>query len=203
MNPLTDKISTIVINDKPTPVIQPGGKLARSTNWRLTEEAFLRYKSHIEEAIRNWPNETKFDIPAGMSVNTFEHRLRDAMQALKLYGYDLELQKKLADLRTELVVSMDVSGEAVWIRQKGKKGRPVSLISSRNERRSPSVAAKVVHPSPDEATLRAFLQLSSTGHRTEPVHFKGRIDQALQDTLVNAFDTAFVYDDSDDVTIML
>ena len=203
MNPLTDKQSTLIIHGKPVTVIQPGGKIARSTNWRLNEDAFRRYESHIQTAVDAWPNETKFDIPPGVSVNTFEHRLRDAMQALKLYGYNEALQTKLASLRTELVVSMDPDGKAVWIRERGKRGRPVSLLSTEN-RRHPMVASNpTVQPPPDEAVLRAYLTLSAAGQRTEPVRFKGRIDQTLQDILVSQFDTAFVYDDTQDVTIML
>ena len=202
MNPLTDKQSTLIVNGQPTIVIQPGGKIARSTNWRLNESAFRRYEHHIRSAIDAWPKETKFEIPAGVSVNTFEHRLRDAMQALKMYGYDEELQKKLASLRTELVVSMDPDGKAVWIRERGKRGRPISLISRQNEKRV-AIAPIPVQPSPDEAVLRAYLTLSSSGNRTDPVHFKGRIDQALQDLLMSQYDTAFVYDDAQDITIML
>ena len=202
MNPLTDKQSTLIVNGQPTIVIQPGGKIARSTNWRLNEAAFRRYEHHIRSAIDAWPKETKFEIPAGVSVNTFEHRLRDAMQALKMYGYDEELQKKLASLRTELVVSMDPDGKAVWIRERGKRGRPISLISRQNEKRV-AIAPIPVQPSPDEAVLRAYLTLSSSGNRTDPVHFKGHIDQALQDLLMSQYDTAFVYDDAQDITIML
>lgn len=202
MNPLTDLSTKIQRADGTiVEIIQPGAKVQGSKHWRLTEAAYRRYETHIRAAIAAWPNEIKFDVPPGMSPNTFEHRFRDAMQAIKLYGYDADVQQALRNIRTELVVSMDPSGTACWIRARKTAGRPVAMFKS--EGRSHPLQNTTVLPTPTEEVLRAFLTLGVSGHRVDPVQFKGRIDQALIDTLQQQFDTAFAYDKASDVTTMI
>lgn len=202
MNPLTD-LSTKVLRPDGSivEVIQPGARLVRSKNWRLNEDAYRRYEAHIREAIKVWPTETKFAIPNGMSPNTFEHRLRDALQAIKLFGYDADVQVALANIREELVVSMDPAGDAVWIRARGSRGRPVQLQTQPNDR--PGFIGAVILPSPDEETVRAYCVLGKVGHRTEPVQFKGRLTATLVDILLTQYDVAFAYDEAADVTTMI
>lgn len=183
-------------------IIRPGA-LTRSKNWRLTEEAYRRYEHCIRTAIQNWPNETAFDVPPESSPNTFEHRLRDALQAIKLYGYDADVQSAIGAIRTELVVSMDPSGSKVWIRAKGQRGRPVNIHKSESHQRLAQVGVGAVLPEATEAVLRSFLELAKSGHRTEPVQFRGQIDPVITTALSTIYDTAFVYDTQRDVTTML
>lgn len=202
MNPQTDLSTQVRLSSGHiVEVIQPGGRLVRSKNWRLNETAFRNYEAHIRLAIDEWPRETPFVIPNGMSPNTFEHRLRDALQALKLFGYDAQLQQKLLAIREELMVSMDQEGKQVWIRAKGKQGRPVQIHKGEHQR--PGMTYSAVHPNPDAETLQALCVLASKGVRTEPVRFKGKITGELQAALELQFDTAFVYDEQADVTTML
>ena len=200
-NPLTDLVSTVVRDGRTITVIQPGGRIARSKNWRLNEDAFRRYESHLREAIDAWPRETKFAVPAGMSPNTFEHRLRDALQALKLFGYEPGLQTQLAAIREELTVSQDTSGTSVWIRARQRAGRPIQMHTMENER--PNASFGLIHPNPTEQVLKAYCILGAAGHRSEPIQFRGRIDAALIDTFQQQYDTAFAYDEATDVTTMI
>lgn len=203
MNPLTDLSTKIVRPDGSTvEIIQPGARMVASKNWRLTEEAYRRYESHIREAIKNFPKETKFDVPAGMSPNTFVHRLRDALQAVIMFGYDVDVQLSLRDIRAELTVCMDPAGTGVWIREKGRPGRPVKVqLGQPNER--PGYINTAIYPNPTEDVLHAFCILGSSGHRQSPVQFKGRISEDLQSAMVAKYDTAFAYDEVADVTTMI
>lgn len=203
MDPTTDLSTQVKLaNGHIVTVIQPGGRIPKSRNWRLNEAAYRAYASHITEAVNAWPVETKFDIPSGMSPNTFEHRLRDALQAVKAFGYDPVIQTRLAEIRDELVVSMDPAGTAVWIRAKGKAGRPVQLKSSRQTHGVVS-AVESIQPNPDRDTLHAWCTLIQKKVRSEPVQFRGKVDQTLVEALQINFDVAFTYDETQDVTILL
>lgn len=200
MDPLTDSSE---FTPDGVQIIRPGALTRGSKNWRLTEEAYRRYEHCIRTAIQNWPNETAFEIPDGVSPNTFEHRLRDALQAIKLYPYDPDVQSALATIRTELVVSMDPDGKKIWIRAKGTRGRPVQIHKAESHQRLTQASIGLVLPPATEAAILAFLQLSASGHRTEPVTFKGRVDPQLKQLILTTYDTAFVYDEVRDVTTML
>lgn len=203
MNPLTDLTSKLQLPDGSfVEVVQPGARVHVSKNWRLTEAAYRRYESHIREAIKHFPKETRFDVPSGMSPNTFVHRLRDALQAVIMFGYDIDVQLSLKDIRAELTVCMDQAGTGVWIRAKGKPGRPVKMqLGTANER--PGYIGATILPSPSEEVLRAFCILAATGNRHEPVQFKGPISAELQEEMTRSFDTAFAYDNVADVTTMI
>ena len=203
MNPLTD-LSTKILRSDGTiiEVVQPGARVIASKNWRLNEGAYRRYESFLREAIKNWPKETKFDVPAGMSPNTFVHRLRDALQAVILFGYDVDVQLELRDIRAELTVCMDPAGTGVWIREKGKPGRPVKMQLGQHQERIGHINA-TIHPAPTADVLRAFCILGASGHRHDPVQFKGPIDQSVQDEMMKYYDTAFAYDPTADITTMI
>jgi hypothetical protein len=202
MNPLTD-LSTKVLRPDGSivEVVRPGARLVPSKNWRLTEEAYRRYESHIREALRAWPQESKFNIPAGMSPNTFCHRLRDALQAVKLFGYDADVVEQLTS-RPELCVSMDPAGTAVWIRARGQQGAPIKMHKGQSDSH-PARHAPIVHPNLDADTLEAFCILLGKGIRSEPVQCKGQIPENIQLSLTSRFDIAFAYDENLDITTMI
>lgn len=204
MNPQTDLSTQVRLADgRIINVVQPGGKIAKSKNWRLTEEAFRRYESLIREAIAAWPNETCFDIPNGSSPNTFSHRLRDALQALKMYGYDPELQQSLANIREELVVAMDADGSKVWIRAKGKQGRPINIHSSSHERPTMAVVQSTVLPNPVPDVLRAYVVLLVNRAGAEAYQFRGKIADDTISLIQKEHDVAFAYDEAADVTTVI
>lgn len=203
MDPLTDRTTEIVVDGRTIKVHQPGALATGATrNWRLTEEAYRRYEQHIREGIRNWPNETKFAVPSGMSPNTFEHRFRDALQALREFKYDADVALALAALPGNPAVSMDPDGKHVWFRERSKRGRPISLSPSSHERPG-TILRPTIYGTPTLAALRAFQTLISEGHLVAPLSFRGVIDEAVQSAIVADYDTAFVYDAATDITQML
>lgn len=188
--------------------MKQAGYVRGSRNERLNEAAYRRYESHIREGIRNWNSvpsrETQFAVPSGMSPNTFAHGLRDALQSIKLFSYDPEVQSALAAIREEIVIALAPAGDAVWFRAKGKQGRPVQVHFGTTHNR-PSIASltNIIHPNPDEETLRAFCVLGAKGLRAEGVQFKGRVMSETIAKFELEFDTAFAYDEASDVTTML
>ena len=204
MNPETDTVTQVRLAEgRIVTVIQPGARMRGSRNARLSEDSFRAYESHIREAITAWPKETCFAVPVGMSPNTFEHRLRAAIQALIVFGYEPELQKQLATIRGEIVVSQDNEGKNVWIREKAARGRPVQMHRGEVGVRQLPPIAQTILPNPTEEVLRAYLVLAAAGQRTDPIQFRGKIAETLVTTLQNEFDTAFVYDEVSDLTTML
>jgi hypothetical protein len=200
MNP-TDLSQQITLpSGRVITAITPGGALLRSRNARLNEAAFRRFERHIALGIANWPKETAFAIPSGLSPNTFEHRFRDALQALKLFKYDETMYNQLLDIRDEVCISLDPDGSQVWFRAKRKQGRPVEIHTGKELHR-PAFANlnRPIEPSPTEETLIGFLSVA----RTYPMSFRGRIDPSITSRLEAQYDTAFAYDDGRDVTTML
>lgn len=199
----SDLVTPIKLPDgRSIEVIQPGGRIVRSKNWRLNENAYRSYESHIREAIKAWPQETCFNVPNGMSPNTFEHRLRDAMQAIKLYGYDADVQSALGSIRDELVVSMDPDGSKVWIRARGTRGRPIQMHRQENVRPQLAVESEI-KPTPTEEVVQAYAVLLTSPAGFSPIQFKGRLSPELINKITSEYDVAFAYDDATNVTRML
>ena len=204
MNPTTDLQQKVQMPDgRVITVVTPNGRLVRTKNWRLNENSFRAYEAHIREAVEAWPAETKYVVPNGMSPNTFEHRFRDAIQALKLFGYDADLQAKLAAIRAEITISQDTDGRHVWFRAKQRAGRQINLGKAETHERPDITTYIEVHETHDEEMLRAFLTLAAKGVHSGPVQFRGRIDADLVLMLEKQYDTAFVYDEKRNVTTML
>ncbi len=78
------------------------------------------------------------------------------------------------------------------------------MHKSESHQRSAAVGVtSEVMPAATEEVLVAYLKLSVSGHRTQPVVFSGRIDPVLEAKILTLYDTAFVYDERRDVTTML
>lgn len=206
MNPSTDRLSEVTTPDGRTiTVLQPGALVKEeSRHWRLRREAFERFRQHIEIALANWPAETKFGVPSGVSPNTFEHRMRDAIQALIAFQYDPALYAKLVAIRTELTVSMDPDGKHVWIRAKSKQGRKVALHATKSTHIMPLAPQPLALTSvPDRETLTALMTLAAKGVRKEPITFPGILDASTISWLESSYDTAVVHDEASNQTTIL
>lgn len=203
MNPLTDLQTRVARPDGSiVTIIQPGARITGSSHWRLNEAAYRRYESYIREVIKVWPQESVFAVPSGMSPNTFEHRLRDAVQAITLYAYDADTHKFILSIRSELAVSANQEGTRVSIRLKKPVGRRHKLTAERVPNDRPGLTHVPVMPSMDLDQLVAQCVLGKEGTRTEPVRFKGQVSDEDQAYLLSKFDTAFAYDEVLDVTTM-
>jgi hypothetical protein len=204
MDPLTDKITHVPLPDGRTiEVVQPGALVnpPGSSNWRLTREVFDRYAPFLRTAAVNWPSETSFAVPVGMSPNTFCRALRDARQALLAFVYNEELYNLHLPLATLAVFSLDPAGTSVWFRARGTRGRTKKYtheVVAHNHRQTEVKVSAT--PTPDE--LRAMCVLIKTGRLESPLQFRGRIDEQLISELELKHDVAFVWDDVTDITTL-
>jgi len=198
MDPRTDLSTKMLRADgQVVEIIQPGALNPKSNHWRFKESAYRNYEAHLRLALKNWPKPTKFLVPHDMTINTFEHRLRDARQAVLLYGYDIDVQLGLKEAGPSLSVSVDIEGNAIWIRPKGQVGRlPRDMVLD-----DPTKLNTL--PNPNAGVVQAYCVLGASGHRKEPVHFQGTIPPEVQDSMTAKYDTAFIYDEQTDVTTMI
>lgn len=204
MNPLTDKVTNVKLPDGRTVEIrQPGAIRPQSTNWRLTRDAFERYEHILRQMVANLPNETSFDRPPGMSINTFCARLRDARQALLLYGYDPKLQALHAPLEHTHVIAMDPSGERVWFRERGQVGRREKADSTVQSVKRALAFTHEVTDMPSASELDAMCLLLKSGRVNGPFIFRGRMEPSIHEHLEIAFDVGISYDDKTDLTTLL
>lgn len=203
MNPLTDLQTRVARPDGSiVTIIQPGARIQGSSHWRLNESAYRRYESYIREVIKVWPQESIFAVPNGMSPNTFEHRLRDAIQAITLFAYDADAHKFILSIRSELAVSANLEGTRVSVRLKKPIGRRHKLTPERIPNERPGLTHVPVLDSMDLAQLEAQCLLSKEGVRTEPLRIRGKVTDEDQTYLLARFDTAFAYDEILDITTM-
>lgn len=100
----------------------------------LSERNFRLYEPHINQAVKNWPNETAFlkELHKGehdkqLSPSTWSARFRDSIVSLKRFSWETYIDtKKLWSLTGQYRVVMELDG-TVWFRQRGKQGRPTEL----------------------------------------------------------------------------
>ncbi len=207
MNPETDKITIIPRPDggPDLTIIQPGALLKGSSNWRLTRSAFERYAEHLKQAVDAWPQETKFNVPTGLSPNTFCARLRDARKALILYGYDPDLQHRMIALGNEPVIAMDPDGQHIWFRARGQQAAPIKVVSEHVSRLGyvPAMQGANITSMPTEDELRAMCKLISAGRMSGPLIFKGEINEFLKTDLESNYDVAFVWEPHQGITTLL
>lgn len=202
MNPLTDKLSSVQVGDRTVNIVIPGGLNKSSKNWRLTREAYENYAPHLRLGIENFERgeETSFNVPSGVSPNTFAARFRDAKQALLLYGYDPLLQQRLIALGN-VAVSMDPDGKHVWFRARHQPGREIKATVDQVKR--PLAPVENITDMPDETELTAMCLLINKGRLLGPVFFRGAIDPSLQSRLEESYDVGFAFDDTTNTTTLI
>lgn len=199
MNPSTDRITTHSIAGKTVHIVQPGANRPsyQSRNWRLTEEAFRRYELYIDAAVTGFEatpkRESQFACPDGISPNTFVARVRDALQALILYGYNPTLQARLKAVRSEITVSLDPDGKSIWFRERQKAGRRVKLMPE-HIRQHAIAAEPPIEKSltPDE--LSAICQMHHSKLKTAPTFIRGQLPADVITDLETRYDVGIVYD---------
>lgn len=214
MNPLTDRVTQVAMPQGTVTVIQPGALIPKGTDasgthhWRLSKRMFDRYSDILWHCVRAWPTETRLEVPAGLSPNTFEHRLRDARQALLKYpSYEPALHAALVALRgsdgnvANPVFSSD--NGVVWFRERGQKGRngKVPLAASHPHTHGPT--AVDVRPTPSDEQAHALCLLLSSGFLVGPIQFTSRLSPDTLATLEANFNVGFAYDERTDITTVL
>jgi hypothetical protein len=95
---------------------------------RLRLSQVERYAGFIQQALDNWPRETYFEIPAGISPVTFAARLRDAVASYRRYrwpGLNIDDAKFNAIDGAFVVRDPDPTGKVYWA-HKLPQGRTVA-----------------------------------------------------------------------------
>jgi hypothetical protein len=203
MNPLTDKLTSVPLPDGRTlEIVQPGA-LARpdhSKNELYSRDSYLRYAQHLELAISNMEKglETEFNVPVGLSANTFCARFRSARKALILFNYDPALRARLVELSQlgkDPTISLAQDGRSVWFRRPSGRGRAVKLSRAVDrQQHGHGLILPALKPLPAEDDLRAMCTLAKSGLLSGQVVFKGIIPADTIAALEAEFDVAVTVD---------
>lgn len=200
MNPLTDRITE---RDGITYVAPGQANRLPVASWRHTREVFDRWAEHFRTAMRNFPRETCFECPDGLSVHTFVRVLRDTRQANALYRYDEPLLALMsADPVASWVIAHEPGTNKVWFRAPGAKGRPEG-VSETAVLHGRSIAMDRIRPTPTAEQIHALCRLLSEQWLDGPFQFRSRLDASLVLALETQYNVGFAYDEALDVTTII
>lgn len=129
---------------------------------QLTEASFRLYEPFITLGVRNFPNETSWDVSdlrrtdesIKIGPNTFVARFRDAIISLRRFNWkpttvDLE---KLIRIAGTYSIALQPGTSVVWFKNRGHRGKPSALVAEARKH----LAAQAASPSPvlwQDATL--------------------------------------------------
>lgn len=205
MNPQFDKAIVTTLPDGQTiRLIQPAERTREaSRDWRLSQVAVDRYKPYLEQMASAWPREISFEVPNGISPNTFVHRLRDARAALIHFKYYPDLALAHENIGRTACVAFDKSDGKVWFRERSIGGnRHGDKYTPRSEVRNPALSPAIQDLCTAEQ-LEAFCKLLTAHCLTGPILFKGRFDADLISRLEAAYDIALVFDERTSLTTLI
>lgn len=201
------------MNNTPSspPIVEP----------RFSEASFRNYEPFIARAVTLWPAETQFhqgemvDVRGRpISPHTFVARFRDAITALKKFGYETNTvdTTKLWSITGSFTVAYGTEG-SVWFRNKQLRGRPTGLTQQgraaglipqkNNDSAFPSETLKLVWSSWTIDDLRALCQLITTGIAVGPVVLKGSLPADDIEKLETTYNVTITANPSDSTLIVL
>lgn len=176
---------------------------------QLSEASYRKYEPLLDQALKNIPNETSFEVPLGMSPYTFVARLRDArVSGIKFRWKTYVDLDKLCDTLNSAekwVFSLGADDKSVWFKRKERSGRPTELKTAGYVRPEATVVTgsglgPLVNLRDEE--WHALAILVHYGRLCGPFVVKGNPPPqtvlALQDTM----NISFVYDDARNETIV-
>lgn len=167
---------------------------------------FRRYEPLIAEAVRNWPDATKFVPGPEIGLTTFTARLRDAVTSLRRFGWNTEQidTAKFTEIGASSVVKADPTNECCWFCHRTAAGRGPSGLGVPSqfipiEKLRPSGILENLTPT----EITALCILLSNKRIIGPVVFLGRIPTDDVNSLLDAYDVGISYDELSNTTTLL
>lgn len=185
----------------------------------LSETLFRHFEPHIALALRNWPQETCFDlelipIEDRYSPATFVGRFRDAILSLQRFKWDTKMidVPKLWQLSAEkaFCIWWESGTSKVWFKQRRRAGRPTHLVGEAREFMAdvgadPAPRSPVLLKDLTGNELESFCLLLSNKRIDGPVMAQGNLAVTMAEdvaTYSNTLDVSFIYDEKRNVTII-
>lgn len=180
----------------------------------LSERSFRVYESAIAEAVRAFPNETRFAASrftarggTPLSINTAVARFRDAVVSLKRFKWETEVDcAKLWSITGEFVITLDPNGYEIWFRNKQRKGRPAEYKQDRPRAVNTTPTGATTNPKWSDWSieeLRAVALLIHHARVEGPFILSGRAEEQVVLELESTLNVGITYSDERDETIVM
>lgn len=192
----------------------------------LSEEWFRFFEPHIATAVKNWPDDTRFDFDSlpneaskRYSPSTLVGRFRDAIVSLKRFGWETAIDlDKLWGMSGKYVIWLEPGTRNVWLRGKRRAGKPTGLVKEARVRgnlgdESPSDLGRVdplegVIPWKDATAEEIEAVAMLLGHQriAGPILIVGKLEEVCPVTMKKAesmYDVSFTWDEKRGVTVIL
>lgn len=181
----------------------------------LSESIFRHFEPHITLAVRNWPEETCFDLdltPTGekkYSPATFVGRFRDSILSLQRFKWEPTTidVAKLWTLSAEkaFTVWWEAGTSKIWFKHRRRPGRPSHLVGEAralvgDRSFDPPPPSVVLHKDLTREELLSFCVLIANRRLEGPVRYEGR--PPADDDAVRLWDVAFTWDEGKNITII-
>lgn len=157
---------------------------------RFSERSFRRYESDIAQISAAYPGLITLS-PGDLSIETYTHRLRDAIRGVLEYHYPTTID--LAKLAKQDICVRVVHGEI----QAGSR-KELAKALSRQQTALPSIVENIT--APDEETLKALCLLMSK-RMHGPTRLSG-VPLDMLHRLEGEYDISFVENEDGSVTLL-
>jgi hypothetical protein len=167
---------------------------------RLSEHTFRRYEPLLEVAVKEFPAETQFFVPADLAPTTFLCRFRDSRVSLIRYNWPSTVDReKLLAIMSQHVISLSPDHKSLSFRQKGPQGRPPLLGTS------PTVSqSTVLHNWGNASKEEVYAGCLLIAHKRieGPIVFTGKMEDGFIAATESALDVSLVYNPTTKETII-
>lgn len=181
----------------------------------LSEHTFRFYEPYLTLGVRNFPDETSWDIAAlrasdptiRIGPTTFVARLRDAYVSLLRFHWEPTTVDliKLADMRGKFSFTLQTGTSIVWFKNKGIKGRPSHLMAEAHVERAntPSVPSAVLWKDATNEEVLAACLLLSNRRIAGPILIDRNLDSLNEiGALTSTLDIAMRWDEEHKQTVI-
>lgn len=188
----------------------PAGKLPH----HLSESTFRFYEPYLTLAVKNFPDETSWDVgelrradpEIKIGPNTFVARFRDAIVSLRRFNWPTTVNvAKLVSIAGQYTITLQAGTSIVWFKHRGHKGRPTNFITEgRAHPTGGQAAPSSVVPWRDAtlAEIEALCLLINHGRLEGPfiVHLELSPEQVAY--LTSRWNVAMMWDETQQATIV-
>lgn len=179
----------------------------------LSESSFRIYEPFLTLGVRNFPDETSWDVGLLRQLNpdikigpaTFVARFRDAVVSLRRFHWQTTVDvAKLISIAGKFSITIQPGTSILWFKHKGHQGRPMELKVDANVRAADGSASASFVPWKD-ATLEeieALCLLITHNRLVGPYIVEQQFRQAEMDHFATRWNVALTWDAERKVTVI-
>lgn len=178
---------------------------------QLSEATFRTFEPYIHQAVKAWPEETKWS-PDSMvnektqkvlSPHTFAARMRDSIVSYQRFGWESYIDReKFTQIYGQFAVAYDHDG-SVWFRNRGRRGRPIGFAKEAHAQDAGGMSLPTSKwEGWDEDQVKAAVILIHHQRLVGPIIFAGEVPQEFRISHENIYNVAFYFDSTLNQTVL-